>query len=88
MGMKEAIMGLAIGVGIFVTVVLGADALKPHEKVSVDGTVACYEVVSIKPELGVAVFFNVCTGQFGLSQFPSDIRRKENDTGPAPKDTI
>ncbi len=73
--LKDAVVGLAVGVGLFVTVVVGRDAIERKPAVAISEKGACYEVVSIRPELGIAITFNVCTGQFGLSQFPADIRR-------------
>ena len=82
--LKEIIMGLGIGVGLFATFALGYDARQLPTKPDLGPKAACYEVVSIRPDVGLGIIFNVCTGQFGLSQFPSDIRRKES-TGPAPR---
>ena len=83
--LKEIAIGLGIGVGLFATFALVVDArtLAPA-KPDRGPKAACYEITSIKPDLGVAIIFDVCTGQFGLSQFPSDIRRKDS-TGPAPR---
>jgi len=71
--LKNIVGGTLLGVVLFSIVVAMAEILVTS-KPAIEKD-PCYIVATIKPELGVAVVFNACTGQFGLSRFPSNVRR-------------
>lgn len=76
--MKDVIVGLAIGVGVYVTAAITYDGAKPPPAPS-----ECYQIVSVRPQAGVAITFNMCTGRFGLSRFPNDVDVYKRNGGSA-----